>query len=210
MFLLDLKADYVSLNLTIPNTPQPVPSIFIDGWIIIQKNVLGNCAIFDRSWIDYRNGFGDEEGNYLWFGNEKLYQLLTTGSWKLRVEVQSNDTVNWYSAEYDSFQLSNEATKYVINVAGYTGDAGDAFSVVSKGQYVTNGMKFSTFDKDNDEYSGGNCAISTNGGWWNNHCGTSRLNGCAAGAWGTLQLQGLAPKYFVSSSRMMIKKIDQI
>jgi len=194
----------VSTNLTISNTTQPVASTFIGGWIIIQKNVLDNCAIFDRSWIDYRNGFRDEEGKYLWFGNEKLYQLLATGSWKLRVEVQSSNTGKWYSAEYESFLLSNEATKYVINVAGYTGDAGDAFNVVSVPRYVANGMKFTTIDRDNDNYDTGNCA--TTGGWWYNQCGTSRLNGCSSGSWGTLQLQGLAPTYNVSSSRMMIKR----
>ena len=104
---------------------------------------------------------------------------------KLRVEVQSSDTGKWYSAEYESFLLSNEATKYVISVTKYTGDAGDAFNVVSKDKYVTNGMKFSTFDSDNDKYSGGNCAISIHGGWWYYECGTSRLNGCKEGSWGT-------------------------
>ena len=84
--------------------------------MVTQHNVLGNCsasvAIFNRSWIDYRNGFRAQEGKYLWYGNEKLYQLLTTGSWKLRVEVQSANTGKWYSVEYESFLLSDEATKY--------------------------------------------------------------------------------------------------
>src|SRR5688572_20357910 len=138
--LLDFKADYTSHNLTLPNITQPFPSIFIHGWLIIQKNGVG--SIFNRSWVDYRNGFGDPAGKYFWFGNKKLYQLLSSGNWKLRVEVQSSDTRKWYSAEYESFRLSDEVSKYTINVAGYTGDAGDAFKVVTKSTWKTNGMKF--------------------------------------------------------------------
>jgi len=193
--------------LTLPNITQPVPSILIGGWLIIQKNVPDTGSIFNRSWIDYRNGFGDPAGKYFWFGNEKLYQLLSNGNWKLRVEVQSKDTGKWYSAEYESFRLGNEAGKYALNVTGYTGDAGDAFNVVTQVNYVTNGMKFSTTDSDNDNYVGGSCAFAT-GGWWWNHCGTSGLNSYASGgnSWETLKILGLAPSRYVKSGRMMIKK----
>ena len=41
-------------------------------------------------------------------------------------------------------------------------------------------MKFTTKDRDNDKYSGGNCAVSRNGkngnGWWFNNCGLIQLN----------------------------------
>ena len=204
MSLLDFSADYVDVNLTFPNTTQPVASILISGWLIIQKNVPGNGSIFNRSWIDYRNGFGDPAEKYYWFGNEKVYQLVSSESWKLRVEVQSKNTKKWYSAEYESFLLSNEATKYAIKVSGCTGDAGDAFSVASSSDWKTNGMKFTTFDKDNDK-APGNCAKDVSG-WWYNYCGTSTLNGISSCAWGTLELQGLAPNSLVSCSRMMIKK----
>ena len=44
-----------------------------------------------------------------------------------------------------------------------------------------NGMLFSTFDQDNDQWSGNNCAsksVSFGGGagWWN-YCGYENLNG---------------------------------
>jgi len=199
--------DYMSLNVIFPNITQPVLSIFIGGWLIIQKNVPDKGSIFNRSWIDYRNGFGDPAGKYFWFGNEKLYQLLSSGNWKLRAEVQSNDTGKWYSAEYESFRLSTEASKYALNVSGYTGDAGDAFNFVSFSKWITNGMNFTTIDNDNDKNSNGNCA-NIQGGWWLNLCGTSSLNAFAAGgnSWGTLQLLGLAPTRYVQSGRMMIKK----
>ena len=39
------------------------------------------------------------------------------------------------------------------------------------------GQKFTSKDKDNDNWSEGNCAIHRGGGWWHNHCGGASLNG---------------------------------
>ena len=172
----------------------------------MQKNVIGESAIFNNTWIKYRNGFGDPAGQFFWLGNEILYQLMTTGNWKLRVEVQSSDTGGWYSAEYESFRLSNEAGKYALDVSGYTGDAGDAYNVVTNPLFTANGMKFSTFDNDNDVRTVDMCAARHGGGWYNN-CGTSSLNRYyGTGSWGTLQILGICPTYAVSSTRMMIRR----
>lgn len=175
--------------------------------MIIQKNFpdpTSPALRFYKPWQDYRNGFGDPESSYFWFGNEKLYQLLTRGNWKLRVDVQSNDTGKWYSAEYESLRLSGEASKYVLNVAGYAGDAGDAFNVAATSYHATNGMRFSTFDRDNDNTGKTNCAGAAEGGWWWNYCGTSGLNGNPSN-WGTLKIYGLAKTSSVLSARMMIR-----
>ena len=74
------------------------------------------------------------------------------------------------------FQSSN----YKMTVSGYHGNGGDSFRLDTS--YLTrNGMQFSTFDQDNDQWPYGNCA-STNktwgggAGWWN-HCGWENLNG---------------------------------
>src|SRR6218665_1322759 len=205
--LVDFSSDYVNVNLTFPNTTQPVASMLIGGWLIVQKNVPDTGSIFNRFWIDYRNGFGDPAGKYFWLGNEKLYQLTVTGNWKLRVEVQSNDTGKWYSAEYESFRLSNEASKYAINLTGFIGDAGDAFNVATYSSWKTNGMKFTTIDNDNDNSPNASCGENT-GGWWWNVCGTSCLNSHtrSGNSWGTLQLHGFAPTRYVSSGRMMIMR----
>ena len=71
----------------------------------------------------------------------------------------------WYVAEYSSFAVDNESTKYVMTVAGYSGNATDSFS------YQT-GMPFTTADMDNDQYAGKdhNCANYEGGGFWYNNC----------------------------------------
>jgi len=35
------------------------------------------------------------------------------------------DSGLWYSVEYSTFSVSDEASKYLLTAAGYSGDAGD-------------------------------------------------------------------------------------
>jgi len=55
--------------------------------LLIQQNINGTGA-FNRSWAEYKVGFGDSRGNY-WLGNDLLSQLTLTGRYKLRVDIQS-------------------------------------------------------------------------------------------------------------------------
>lgn len=63
---------------------------------------------------------------------------------------------------------------YRLTFGAYRGTAGDALS----GTYQTGvsdwashqGVKFSTYDRDNDNYKG-NCAQEDKGGWWFNKWG---------------------------------------
>ena len=63
-----------------------------------------------------------------WLGNEVVHQLTTQSGQAYRarfeVKVWSGE---WISAEYDTFQVLDEATNaYRILISGYSGDAGDA------------------------------------------------------------------------------------
>ncbi|XP_063427384.1 fibrinogen-like protein A isoform X1 [Mytilus trossulus] len=142
------------------------------GWTVIQKRFNG-AVEFHRNWKDYENGFGDLHGEF-WLGNKNIAQLTSEGNHELRINVEDWDRNKRY-AVYRSFSIGNASTKYRLNISNYSGNAGDGMS-----QF--NGMKFSTYDQDNDKY-GYNCAdhVYFKGGWWFNNCWNSNnaaiLNG---------------------------------
>jgi len=87
------------------------------------------------------------------------------------MEVQQQSTGLWYSAEYWSFTIGDEANdQYRINVDGYSGDGGNGLHVnYDDGAFYHDGMMFTTYDHDNDPASY-NCAVSYGSGWWYNKC----------------------------------------
>ena len=129
--------------------------------LLIQQNVDGS-NFFSRSWAQFKVGFNDSRGNY-WLGNDQLSQLTVTGRYKLKFDLQSrSNTNNWYSAEYSTFRVLSETYNYQLVVSGYSGNAGrDSLS-------YHNGMMFTTYDRDNDRWTGGNCALDAGGFWYKN------------------------------------------
>jgi len=112
----------------------------------------------------------------------------------------------WYSAEYSTFSISDEASKYRLTVDGYSGDAVNAMMITVPGHnYASNGKMFSTPDSDNDEW-GDSCAVSTSCGWWFAFCSISALNVVnedygGYGIWTT----DYPPVWDVQASRMLVK-----
>ena len=84
--------------------------------------------------------------------------------YKLKFDLQSRNTSNWYYAEYSTFVVLPEAHNYKLQVAGYSGNAGH------NSMYVHNGQMFSTYDRDNDPSKKGNCAAYFSGGFWFKGC----------------------------------------
>jgi len=137
--------------------------------LLIQQNIDGSYD-FNRSWAEYKVGFNDTRGNF-WLGNDLLSQLTLSGHYKLRFDLQSrNHTSNWYSAEYSTFKVLSETDKYRMQVAGYSGNAGNAF-----GTDMHNDQKFSTYDRDNDGWRL-NCAKREGGGFWYRDCASADVN----------------------------------
>ena len=87
------------------------------GWIVIQKRFDGTID-FHRSWSDYKNGFGNIDGEF-WFGLEKIHRLTKFPS-KLRVDLEDFDGNTAY-AEYDMFVVATESKKYQLSVEKYSG-----------------------------------------------------------------------------------------
>ena len=160
--------------------------------MLIQQNINAS-HIFVRSWAQYKAGFNDSRGNY-WLGNDLLSQLTMTGRYKLRFDLQSRNNSNWYYAEYSSFIILSESSDYTLHVSGYSGNAGhDAFGPHS-------GMKFTTFDRDNDLKTSLNCALRWGGGNWYRGCHYCCVN-CQYG----LFWSGLPGGAHLQSSRMWLQ-----
>ena len=77
------------------------------------------------------------------------------------------------TAKYNFFSVGNPNMKYRLNVAGYSGTAGDGLA-------LHNNRSFSTSDQDNDG-SSSNCAVESSGAWWYASCHHSNLNGLYLG-----------------------------
>lgn len=175
---LDFLANPETDNLTIGGThhPMKLSILSIHTWIVISQRIDGSMS-FNRNWTDYKEGFGtfDNASSNFWLGNEKLYVMTRHHEHRLRVEFQFKETGDWYSAEYNSFEVDDELEGYMLHVGGFSGDVGDSLNGSAHGG--AHKMKFSTPDRDNDLDPNRNCAEEYLCGWWMNHCFTANLNG---------------------------------
>ncbi|XP_037305362.1 microfibril-associated glycoprotein 4 [Pungitius pungitius] len=132
------------------------------GWTVIQRRADGSLS-FDRSWRDYRDGFGDLHSEF-WLGNNHIHVLSTQGDYSLRVDLEDWSNVHKH-ALYQSFSVGDEEHRYRLRVSGFSGTAKDSFS------WYHDKQGFSTPD------SGNICAEISHGGWWYNQCFYANLNG---------------------------------
>ncbi|KAK3732621.1 hypothetical protein QZH41_008257, partial [Actinostola sp. cb2023] len=136
------------------------------GWTVIQKRIDGSVDFY-RAWADYQRGFGNELGEY-WLGLDNIHALTSRGSYRLRVDLEDFEGNTRY-AEYDSFNVADEADNYRLTIGQYSGNGGDSLN-------FHNNMQFSTKDRDNDAISY-SCAVVYAGAWWYYRCHASNLNG---------------------------------
>ena len=121
----------------------------------------------------YVQGFGELRNGEFFLGLKKINQLTQSSNSQLRVELGDWSGATAY-AKYSTFGVGDSISKYKLTVSGYNGTAGDSLS-------SHNGMKFSTYDQDNDVGSI-NCAMTYKGAWWHKDCLNSNLNGLYLGA----------------------------
>jgi len=88
------------------------------GWLVFQKRLDGSVDFY-RSWTEYKRGFGNLTGEF-WLGLDNIHRLSTSGSYKLRVDLEDFDG-NTFFAEYDPFEVSSEGEKYQLSVGSYNG-----------------------------------------------------------------------------------------
>ena len=148
------------------------------GYTVFQRRMNGE-EDFNRTWTEYALGFGELDGEH-WLGLERLHRITQNAFRCNRSELHislrafSGQT---YMAEYGYFKVLGENQNYKVFTAGFKGTAGDSFRKDEGNRWTSNGMEFSTCDKDNDKDENGNCATRFCGGWWYNRCYYANLNG---------------------------------
>ncbi|KAI6233099.1 Fibrinogen C-terminal domain-containing protein [Aphelenchoides fujianensis] len=169
------------------------------GWTVVQRRVDGRTAFWNRTWADYRAGFGRVgENSSFWAGNALLHDLTAdpTANWTLRVELdgdrnpQAAAPTGFWFGEY-TIRVDDEAANFTLHIAGRKAGGGNA----TKGWYVpshysssffccyfgfditaSDGRPFSTLDRVHD--ADPNCQRDFRiGGWWSWNCGMAALNG---------------------------------
>ena len=159
------------------NSTQPPVQAFCqmdqDGgrWTVFQRrDAIEPHQDFYLGWAAYKSGFGDLAGEF-WWGLNNLW-LMTSASgrqYELRIDLEAFDNSTAH-AVYKGFRISSEANGYKLSASNYTGDAGDSLRWI-------NSKKFSTRDRDQDGWSGVNCAVEWKAAWWYDSCSASSLNG---------------------------------
>ncbi|XP_078700611.1 microfibril-associated glycoprotein 4-like isoform X2 [Branchiostoma floridae x Branchiostoma belcheri] len=142
------------------------------GWTVIQRRFDGSLEFFRRMGA-YYHGFGDSSGEY-WLGLDNIHHITAQNAYELYIELE-DWSGNVKFARYSSFSVG-PCCDYTLSVGGYSGTAGDGFSL-SDSSYTNNGMKFSTRLHDQGTYCSGSRAEVYGGGWWYGSNSYSNLNG---------------------------------
>ncbi|KAK0395427.1 hypothetical protein QR680_001277 [Steinernema hermaphroditum] len=152
------------------------------GWTVIQQRTDGRVRFWNRTWDEYKKGFGtpSNDGEF-WIGNEIISRISTKDeSVTLRVDLwgdrapNSSHVNDYYYSEYD-FSLGDESSNFTIEIKTPWPGVGNA----STGWYditYSNGRPFSTVDRINDPAP--ECVRRYHlSGWWLHECTLSSLNG---------------------------------
>ena len=141
-----------------------------DGWIIIQRRVDASVS-FEKTWDEYVAGFGDVDGNF-WLGLEVLHDLTEAQPMSLQIDVVPCN-IPAISIPYQQIHVGDATSKYRLTITSDT--PGDNTPYNSMNYH--SGIRFSTYDNDNDITSSRHCAEEFRAGWWFKSCGRVYLNG---------------------------------
>ena len=166
------------------------------GWMVIQRNKKDGVKTFDKRWKYFEEGFGDLNGDKLWYGLKALNCFTETGQWELRIDFQFNNKT-WFHLHYKQFKVGSSSAEYPLTIGGFTG-------ITPTDPFVThplNGMRFTTTDNDNDQ-NGGNCGGDS--GWWYNNCNHIDLN------YQPPYMHFNSKRYYLLSAEMKMRQHDCI
>ncbi|PFX16337.1 Angiopoietin-related protein 7 [Stylophora pistillata] len=177
------------------------------GWTVFQRRFDGSVD-FNRTWDDYKHGFGSCLKGEYWLGLDKIRRLTRNEAEnRLRVDlgVTANKSVH---GEYEWFGLRDEKAKYQLSLGNLSDN-----STVNDSLRHHVGQFFHTWDKTD-------CAstdrMNIGGGWWYiiNRCAVSanlngiyRKDGKGKFHWGFL-VRGKPELSTPQTSEMKIRPVD--
>ena len=126
-----------------PHCPNQKPfKVYCNNQYTVFQRRMDGSENFNRGWADYVLGFGSVWGEQ-WLGLEKIHCLTTrTARTDMRIDMADFRGDKKY-AYYNFFMVGNAASKYKLQVVGYSGTAGDSI-LYRSGVDNLNGMAFST------------------------------------------------------------------
>ncbi|XP_037049882.1 ryncolin-1-like [Bradysia coprophila] len=135
------------------------------GWIVIQTRFDG-LVDFERTWKEYRNGFGNVNSEH-WLGNNFIHQITQTN--ELKIDMTGFMTDEYATVKYSPFRIGSEDEKYKLFIGAPSYGGGE---VIPERMTIHNGSIFSAKDSET-----GGCANVCRGAWWYLACYHSNLNG---------------------------------
>ncbi|XP_034116903.2 angiopoietin-related protein 7 [Drosophila albomicans] len=86
------------------------------AWTVIQRRSknINNWVHFNRSWDEYRAGFGHLDKDF-WFGNAFIHRIVYRDDYVLRIELEDHNGVETW-AEYGLFRLDSESYNYQLEI----------------------------------------------------------------------------------------------
>lgn len=138
------------------------------GWTVIQRrDDIQPRQDFYLTWMEYALGFGNLNGEF-WLGLDHIHALTDQAYNEILFNLNDFEG-EWRHAHYRFFYVHDRVSSFLMEVNGYSGDAGDSFT-------YHHGHYFSTKDRDLDD-STQDCAEEYSGAWWYSNCHRSNLNG---------------------------------
>jgi len=139
----------------------------------------GGSSFFNKTWADLTNRMSIVPPSIdFWIGLDTLTDLTSDGRYKLRIDLTAtNGTTYW--AEYTTFMVGNNASKYELTISGFSGNIFDSMDYHNRAQFTTK-------DHDND-FVPGVTAQLYGGAWWYKQSFAAGLNSAPAYqfAWNT-------------------------
>ena len=103
------------------------------------QNNVNTPNAFNRSWLDFQNGFADSNGNY-WLGNEAIHNYVYGHIYQLYIYVYPGSAAYPYLAIYQYYFIVGDSTSnYRIDLSMSGGNA------TADGMGAMSGQMFSNF-----------------------------------------------------------------